>query len=248
MTKGRGYTTHSASNPLRLFDFERRSACPTRVVIEILPCGVCHSDVHNARNDWGHSLYPMVPGHEIVGCALEVAADVNRFMVGDSVGVGCKVDSCQTCAACSNGLEQYYDTGAHNAVDSHDGLPIFGGYSDRIVVSGQFVLRIPDRPDRPDRKGTAPLLCAGITTWSPLRHWNVVQGSKVTVIGLGGLGYMALKLAKALGADVTLRTRSPGKEAAGRRLGADHVIVSTNAAHMATVAGKFDLLIDTVPY
>ncbi|WP_175817385.1 NAD(P)-dependent alcohol dehydrogenase [Burkholderia diffusa] len=246
--KARGYAAHSASSPLRLFDFERRNARASDVVIEILYCGVCHSDVHNARNDWGRSMYPMVPGHEIIGRVLEVGADVTRFKVGDSVGVGCMVDSCRACLACSKGLEQYCETGAtytYNAVDPHDGLPTFGGYSDRIVVSEQFVLSIPDGLDL---KGTAPLLCAGITTWSPLRHWNVGQGSKVAVIGLGGLGHMALKFAKALGAEVTLLTRSPGKEADARRLGADHVIVSTDEAHMATVVGKFDLVIDTVPY
>nr|WP_230951617.1 NAD(P)-dependent alcohol dehydrogenase [Burkholderia diffusa] len=248
MMKARGYAAHSASSPLRLFDFERRDARATDVVIQILYCGVCHSDVHNARNDWGRSRYPMVPGHEIVGRVLEVGAEVTRFKIGDSVGVGCMVDSCQACAACSRGLEQYCEAGAtytYNAVDPHDGLPTFGGYSDRIVVPEQFVVGIPDGLDL---KGTAPLLCAGITTWSPLRHWNVGRESKVAVVGLGGLGHMALKFAKALGAEVTLLTRSPDKKADAHRLGADHVLVSTDATQMATVANTFDLVIDTVPY
>jgi uncharacterized zinc-type alcohol dehydrogenase-like protein len=243
-----GYATQSAQAALAPYRFERRLPRPDDVVIEILYCGVCHSDLHQARNDWGRSLYPMVPGHEIIGRVLSVGAEVTRFKPGDQVGVGCMVDSCQHCAACEHGLEQYCQeipTYTYNAIDRHDNLPTFGGYSEKIVVSDKFVLNIPDGLDL---KGAAPLLCAGITTWSPLRHWQVGKGSKVAVIGLGGLGHMALKLGKALGAQVTLFTRSPGKETDARRLGADMVVLSTDEAQMAAVTGQFDLIIDTVPY
>jgi uncharacterized zinc-type alcohol dehydrogenase-like protein len=243
-----GYATQSAQAALAPYRFERRLPRPDDVVIEILYCGVCHSDLHQARNDWGRSLYPMVPGHEIIGRVLSVGAEVTRFKPGDHVGVGCMVDSCQHCAACEHGLEQYCQeipTYTYNAIDRHDNLPTFGGYSEKIVVSDKFVLTIPDGLDL---KGAAPLLCAGITTWSPLRHWQVGKGSKVAVIGLGGLGHMALKLGKALGAQVTLFTRSPGKETDARRLGADMVVLSTDEAQMAAVTGQFDLIIDTVPY
>lgn len=189
----------------------------------------------------------MVPGHEIVGRVRSVGASVTRFKAGDQVGVGCMVDSCQHCAACDQGLEQYCDEGStytYNGVDRHDHTPTYGGYSESIVTSEKFVLRIPDGLDL---AGAAPLLCAGITTWSPLRHWKVGPVSKVAVVGLGGLGHMALKLAKALGAEVTLFTRSPGKDADARRLGAGRVILSTDADQMDSVKGEFDLIIDTVP-
>lgn len=246
--KALGYATHSPTDDLALFQFERSEPRADDVVIEILYCGVCHSDLHNARNDWGWSIYPMVPGHEIVGCVLSVGSKVARFQPGDSVAVGCMVDSCRQCDPCEIGLEQYCKNGAtytYGGVDRHDHLPTYGGYSDRIVVSDRFVLKVPDGLDL---AGAAPLLCAGITTWSPLRHWKVDPDSRVAVIGLGGLGHMALKLAKALGAQVTLFTRSPGKEADARRLGADHIVLSSDAAQMAAVIGRFDLIIDTVPY
>ncbi|HYQ40165.1 MAG TPA: NAD(P)-dependent alcohol dehydrogenase [Pseudomonas sp.] len=243
-----GYAAQSATDALAPFRFERRDPRASDVVIEVLYCGVCHSDLHQARNDWNNSLYPMVPGHEVIGRVVSVGSAVTRFQPGDHVGVGCMVDSCQHCAACAQGLEQYcaeFPTLTYNGVDRHDGLPTFGGYSEQIVVSDQFVLKIPAGLDL---AGAAPLLCAGITTWSPLRHWKVGPGSKVAVIGLGGLGHMGLKLAKGLGADVTLFTRSPGKEDDARRLGADRIVLSTDAAQMAAVAGQFDLIIDTVPY
>ena len=244
----RGYATHSPIDELEPFQFERRDPRPDDVVIDILFCGVCHSDLHQAQNDWGNSKYPMVPGHEIVGRVVSVGSAVTRFKVGDAVGVGCMVDSCQHCHACEEGLEQYCEGGhvmTYNDVDRHDGRPTYGGYSEKIVVSDKFVLKVPESLDL---AGAAPLLCAGITTWSPLRHWQVGPGSKVAVIGLGGLGHMGLKLAKALGADVTLFTRSPGKEADARRLGADRIVLSTDPAQMAAVKNRFDLIIDTVPY
>lgn len=242
-----GYATHSATSKIEPFQFERRDLRPNDVEIDILYCGVCHSDIHQARNDWGNSLYPMVPGHEIVGKVLSVGPDVTQFKVGDTVGVGCMVDSCQSCHACEQGLEQYCEneqTPTYNGLDRLDHSPTFGGYSQRIVVSDQFVLNIPESLDL---KAVGPLLCAGITTWSPLRHWKVGKESKVAVVGLGGLGHMALKLAKALGAHVTLFTRSPGKEDDARRLGAHDIVISTNESEMTAVKGKFDLIIDTVP-
>ncbi|MGB4874618.1 MAG: NAD(P)-dependent alcohol dehydrogenase [Candidatus Competibacter sp.] len=243
-----GYATHSPTDPLAPYRFERREPRPNDVTIEILYCGVCHSDLHTARNDWKNTTYPVVPGHEIIGRVVSVGADVTRFKAGDTVGVGCMVDSCQHCPACEQGLEQYCEAFpilTYNAVDSHDQMPTFGGYSQKIVVTDKFVLKVPDGLDL---AGTAPLLCAGITTWSPLRHWKVGKGSKVAVVGLGGLGHMALKLAKALQAEVTLFTRSPGKEQDARRLGADRIVLSTDAEQMEAARNRFDLIIDTVPY
>ena len=247
-TQVRGYAAFSAQQPLGLFRFDRRSLREDDVAIEIQYCGVCHSDLHNARNDWGNAKYPMVPGHEIIGRVVQVGASVTRFQVGDAVGVGCMVDSCGRCASCTRGLEQYCENQAtytYNGVDPRDGSTTYGGYSERIVVSQEFVLRVPDTLDL---AGAAPLLCAGITTWSPLRHWKVGSGSRVGVVGLGGLGHMALKLAKALGAEVTLFTRSPGKEDDARRLGADRIVLSIDPAAMSANMGRFDLIIDTVPY
>ena len=244
----RGYAAQSATTPLAPHSFERRESRADDVVIDILYCGVCHSDLHQARNEWGNSLYPLVPGHEIVGRVASVGAQVSRFKPGDLVGVGCLVDSCQHCAACEQGLEQYckeIPTFTYNSRDRRDGMMTYGGYSERIVVNDKFVLRIPEGVDP---KAAAPLLCAGITTWSPLRHWKIGKGHKVAIVGLGGLGHMGLKFAKALGADVTLFTRSPGKEAEARRLGADHVVLSTDEKQMAAVAGHFDFILDTVPH
>jgi uncharacterized zinc-type alcohol dehydrogenase-like protein len=242
-----GYAAHSSNDSLAPHHFERRDPRTDDVVIKILYCGICHSDLHQVRNDWGGSTYPIVPGHEIIGCVVSVGSDVTRFTPGDHVGVGCMVDSCRNCGPCHSGLEQYCDqtaTFTYNSVDRHDHMPTFGGYSEKIVVSEKFVLKIPDGLDL---KGAAPLLCAGITTWSPLRHWKVGKGSKVAVIGLGGLGHMALKLAKALGADVTLFSRTPSKEQDARRLGADNVVLSTDDRQMESVKGQFELIIDTVP-
>lgn len=243
-----GYATHSAADTLAPYRFERREPRADDVVIKILYCGVCHSDLHQARNDWNNSIYPVVPGHEIIGRVIGIGPDVTRFKPGDHVGVGCMVDSCRHCAACEHGLEQYceqFPTLTYNAFDRHDKMPTFGGYSEKIVVSDKFVLKVPDGLDL---AGAAPLLCAGITTWSPLRHWKIGKDSKMAVIGLGGLGHMALKLARALGADVTLFTRSQGKEQDARRLGAHRIVLSTDEGQMAAVKGQFDLIIDTVPY
>ena len=247
VTKVLGYAVHSAQDRLAPWSFERRDPRPDDVVIDILYCGVCHSDVHNVRNDWGHATYPMVPGHEIIGRVAAVGSKVTRFKAGDSVGVGCMINSCQHCKPCLRGLEQYCDEGSaytYDGVDRHDHMPTYGGYSENIIVCDKFVLKVPEGVDL---KGAAPLLCAGITTWSPLRHWKVGKGSQVAVIGLGGLGHMGLKLAKALGAEVTLFTRSPGKEADARRLGADKIVISADASQMAAVKGRFDVIIDTVP-
>lgn len=243
-----GYAAQSTTSPLAPFRFERRAPRPDDVSIEILYCGVCHSDLHMAHNDWGFSFYPLVPGHEIIGRVTAVGDGVSRFNVGDIVGVGCLVDSCRHCPSCVQGLEQYCREGntmTYGSYDRHDRRPTYGGYSERIVVSDAFVVKVPKNLDL---AGAAPLLCAGITTWSPLRHWKVGPGSKVAVVGLGGLGHMALKLARALGAEVTLFTRSPGKEADARRLGAHDIELSTDAAQMEAAQERFDLIIDTVPY
>ena len=244
----KGYAALAVKEDLVPHSFVRRDPREDDVVIEILFSGVCHSDIHSAYNDWGGATYPMVPGHEIIGRVVHVGKSVTKFAVGDLAGVGCMVDSCQHCSACEHGLEQYCEEGntlTYNDTDRHDGLPTFGGYSDKIVVTEKFVVKVPEGIDL---RGAAPLLCAGITTWSPLRHWQVGQGSKVAVVGLGGLGHMAIKIAKALGADVTLFTRSPGKEADARRLGASHVVLSTDSEQMKAAANQFDLIIDTVPY
>ncbi|HEY0207687.1 NAD(P)-dependent alcohol dehydrogenase [Acerihabitans sp.] len=243
-----GYAARSAQSPLAPLEFTRRDPRPDDVVLEVLYCGVCHSDLHQARNDWGISAYPVVPGHEVVGRVTSVGKDVTKFKPGDFAGIGCMVDSCRQCSPCRHGLEQYCEEGnvqTYNGVDRHDGLPTYGGYSNTIVASQDFVLRMPAGIDL---QAAAPLLCAGITTWSPLRRWKIGQGSKVAVIGLGGLGHMALKLANALGADVTLFTRSANKEADARRLGAHHIVLSTDDAQVAAVKNQYDLIIDTVPY
>jgi alcohol dehydrogenase (NADP+) len=246
-TNTRGYAAQSATAPVAPFSFTRRDLRADDVAIDILYCGICHTDIHQARNEWGRSKYPMVPGHEIVGRVSTVGKDVTGFKAGDLVGVGCMVDSCQHCASCKEGLEQFCEEGAsftYNATDRHDGSTTMGGYSERILVSDKFVVRIPSNLDA---KAAAPLLCAGITLYSPLRHWGVKKGSKVGIVGLGGLGHMGLKLAKAMGADVTLFTRTPGKEPEAKRLGADHVVISTDPKQMQAMAGRFDLVIDTVP-
>jgi len=242
------FAAQSATGPLEHFAFERRAPRPDDVVIDIHYCGVCHTDLHLARNHGGFTTYPIVPGHEIIGRVREVGARVSRFKAGDMVGVGCMVDSCQHCQPCLKGWEQDCVEGStftYNSIDRQDDTVTYGGYSDSIVVRDTFVLSLPDGLDP---AGAAPLLCAGITTWSPLHRWNVGKDSKVAVIGLGGLGHMALKLAKALGADVTLFTRSAGKEEDALRLGANHVVQSSDPQQMQAVAGRFDVIIDTVPY
>jgi uncharacterized zinc-type alcohol dehydrogenase-like protein len=241
-----GYAAHSGTTPLVPFSFERREPRANDVAIEILFCGVCHSDIHMSRSEWRPADYPCVPGHEIVGRVTAVGAEVSRFKEGDLVGVGCLVDSCRSCQPCKDGLEQYCEvgaTGTYGGKDRIDGTVTMGGYSDKVLVREEFVVRLPDGMDP---AGAAPLLCAGITTYSPLRHWKVGPGSKVGVVGLGGLGHMAVKLAHAMGAEVTLFTTSPGKEADARRLGAAHVVLSRDAAQMAAVYRSLDLIINTV--
>jgi len=204
-------------------------------------------DLKDARNDWGGTIYPSVPGHEIIGRVTKIGNEVTKFKIGDLVGVGCLVDSCQTCNSCKQDLEQYClngSTGTYNGKDKHSGGYTFGGYSEKVIVRQEFVLHIPENLDI---AAAAPLLCAGITTWSPLKHWNVKAGSKVAVVGLGGLCHMAIKLAKGLGASVTLFSRTPGKIQDALDLGADEVVISTDADQMKSVQGKFDLIIDTVP-
>ncbi|NDL63262.1 NAD(P)-dependent alcohol dehydrogenase [Acerihabitans arboris] len=243
-----GYAAQSATAPLAPFEFTRRDPRPDDVVIEVLYCGVCHSDLHQARNDWGFSAYPVVPGHEAIGRVISVGKEVTKFKPGDYAGIGCMVDSCRECSPCRHGLEQYCEEGniqTYNGIDRHDRMPTYGGYSQTILASQDFVLKMPAGIDL---KAAAPLLCAGITTWSPLRHWKIGKGSKVAVVGLGGLGHMALKLANALGAGVTLFTRSADKEQDARRLGAHHIVLSTDDAQVAAAKGQFDLIIDTVPY
>lgn len=247
-TNVKAYGTAAADAPLKQMDIKRRNITATDIEIEILYCGVCHSDLHTARNDWGFTTYPVVPGHEIVGKVTKVGSDVTKLKVGDFAAVGCLVDSCRSCDNCKDDLEQYCTngfTGTYNGADKHLGSMTFGGYSEKIVVDEDFVLKVPSNLDL---AATAPLLCAGITTWSPLRHWKVGKGSKVAVVGLGGLGHMAIKLAKGLGAQVTLFSRTPDKEKDALELGADAVIISTDDSQMNTVNGKFDLIIDTVPY
>lgn len=233
--------------PLAPFKFERRALRPNDVAMQILYCGVCHSDLHQARDDWGFSRYPIVPGHEIVGRVTEVGSQVTRYKVGDAVAVGCMVDSCQQCDQCRKGEEQLCrenNTQTYNSLDRITREPTYGGYSKHLVVREEFVLRVPDGLDLAK---AAPLLCAGITTYSPLRTWNAGPGSRVAVIGLGGLGHMAVKLAAGLGADVTVLSRTPDKLDDARALGADKLLVSSDAKAMAAARSSFDLIIDTVP-
>lgn len=244
----KAFGAKTADADLKELNINRREVTPKDIEIDILFCGVCHSDLHTVRNDWGGTIYPTVPGHEIVGKITNIGSAITKFKVGDLVGVGCLVDSCRTCDSCKKDMEQYCltgFTGTYNGTDAHLEGHTFGGYSEKVVVDEHFVLKVPTNLDL---ASVAPLLCAGITTWSPLKHWNVKQGSKVAVVGLGGLGHMAIKLAKGLGANVTLFSRTPGKTKDAKNLGADEVIISTDDKQMNSVNGKFDLIIDTVPY
>ncbi|RUO32129.1 hydroxyacid dehydrogenase [Aliidiomarina sedimenti] len=246
MLKSVGYAAHTSDKPLQHFSFERREPGEQDVQIDILYCGVCHSDLHLARNEWGGSVFPMVPGHEIVGKVAKVGSKVTKFKVGDTVGVGCMVDSCKHCENCDDGYEQYCDNGfiaTYNSEEKQTGGMTYGGYSNNIVVTEDFVLRVDDSLDL---AGVAPLLCAGITTYSPLRHWGVKAGHKVAVVGLGGLGHMGVKLAKAMGAEVTMITTSPSKVGDAKRLGADHVIISKNEDEMKAARNRFDFILNTV--
>lgn len=243
----KAYAATSPTSGLAPHAFNRRDLRADDVAIEIDYCGVCHTDIHFVENDWGMTRYPVVPGHEIIGRVTAVGAEVKGFNVGDTVGVGCMVDSCRSCSACQSGLEQYCLEGmtlTYNGQDRHDGSMTLGGYSTRIVVSDRFVVRVPDALDPAT---AAPLLCAGITTYSPLRHYGVGAGHKVGVVGMGGLGHMGVKFAKALGAEVTLFTRSEAKVREAHKQGADHVVVSTDEAQMAAAAGTLDFILDTVP-
>jgi alcohol dehydrogenase (NADP+) len=246
MLPTKGYATHAAETPLKPFSFQRREPTATDVQIEILFCGVCHSDLHIARNEWGRTTYPCVPGHEIAGRIVKIGRDVSKFKPGDLAAVGCLVDSDRVCENCRAGLEQFCEQGAtltYNSEDRHTGGITYGGYSTSIVVDQDFVLRLSDKLDL---AAAAPLLCAGITTYSPLRKWKVGRGQKVAVIGLGGLGHMALKFANAFGAEVTLFTTSPGKAADAKRFGAHSVVISTDEESMKKHQKRFDFIIDTV--
>jgi uncharacterized zinc-type alcohol dehydrogenase-like protein len=244
-THTRAYAAQHATAPLAPFHFERRPPGPHDVAIEILFCGVCHSDLHTVRNEWHNTMYPSVPGHEIVGRVLTVGEAVTRFKAGDAVGVGCMVDSCQHCASCAEGLEQYCEngfTGTYNG-PMFGGENTYGGYSSSIVVNEKFVLGVSHTEQL---AAVAPLLCAGITTYSPLRQWNVGKGHKVGIVGLGGLGHMGVKIAAAMGAHVVLFTTSPDKKADELRLGASEVVVSKNEDEMAAHANSFDFILNTV--
>ena len=241
-----GIAAHDAASPLAPWRFERRDVGAHDVQIQILFCGICHSDLHTVRGEWGPCAYPQVPGHEIVGRVVSVGSGVTQWKAGDLVGVGCMVDSCQHCQPCADGLEQYCDngmTGTYGGKEKETGRPTQGGYSTGIVVNEKFVLRVPENLDP---AGVAPLLCAGITTWSPLRQWKAGPGSRVGVVGIGGLGHMAVKLAAALGAHVVVLTTSPSKAEDARRLGAHEVVVSRDAAAMKALRNSLDLIIDTV--
>ncbi len=247
MSNAIGYAAQDPSTPLAPYSFTRRDVGPNDVQIDILYCGVCHSDLHTARNEWNNTLYPSVPGHEIVGRVTAVGEAVSRFKVGDIAGVGCLVDSCRTCPSCGEGLEQYCEngfTGTYNGPAFGGGENTLGGYSDTIVVDQHFVLRISH--DEASLAAVAPLLCAGITTYSPLRQWKVGPGQKIGVVGLGGLGHMAVKIANAMGAHVVLFTTSPDKKEDALRLGASEVVVSKNRDEMAAHVNSFDFILNTV--
>ncbi|MEP6834022.1 MAG: NAD(P)-dependent alcohol dehydrogenase [Gemmatimonas sp.] len=246
MIPTKGFAAYDATSPLRAWQFERRDIGANDVHMEILFCGVCHSDLHTVKGEWGGIAYPQIPGHEIVGRVVGVGNAVTSHKVGDMVGVGCMVDSCQSCPSCAEGLEQYCEkgmTGTYGGIEKETGRPTQGGYSKNIVVNEKFVLRIPANLPL---AGVAPLLCAGITTFSPLRQWKVGPGMRVGVVGLGGLGHMAIKLASAMGADVVLLTRSAGKAEDAKRLGASEVIVSGDPDAMKKAAGTLHVIIDTV--
>ncbi|RZZ88347.1 NAD(P)-dependent alcohol dehydrogenase [Pseudoxanthomonas winnipegensis] len=247
MSQAHGYAATSADAPLAPFVFERRTPGPHDVQMDILYCGICHSDLHTARNEWQNTIFPSVPGHEIVGRVTAVGSEVKGFKVGDLAGVGCMVDSCRTCPSCAAGEEQYCDngfTGTYNGPLFGGGENTYGGYSDHVVVDERYVLRVTHGTD--NLAAVAPLLCAGITVYSPMAHWQVGPGQSVGVVGLGGLGHMAVKIAKALGAHVVLFTTSESKREDGKRLGADEVVISKDPEQMAAQAGKLDFILNTV--
>ncbi len=245
MLKTHGYAAQSADSALVPFNFERREPRANDVQIEILYCGVCHSDIHQARNEWGNARYPMVPGHEIIGKVTALGSAVNDFTIGETVGVGCMVDSCHTCPDCQDHQEQFCNatTFTYNSEDKISGGNTHGGYSTQIVVDRHFVLHVPDKLNP---AAAAPLLCAGITTYSPLRHWKIGKGHKVGIVGLGGLGHMGVKLARAMGAEVVLFTTSPKKVEDAKKLGAHDVVLSKNPDDMQKHLLSFDFILDTV--
>lgn len=246
MTPTNAYAAPAAGAALAPFQFNRRHPGPHDVKIEILYCGVCHSDIHQVRDEWGGSIFPMVPGHEIVGRITETGSAVTSFKVGDLAGIGCFVDSCRTCPSCQAGEEQYCDegmTGTYNSYERDGRTPTYGGYSTHIVVDEKYTLHVSDKLPL---EGVAPLLCAGITTYSPLRHWKVGKGDKVAIVGLGGLGHMGVKFAVSFGAEVTVISTSAGKEADARKLGAHHFAVSKDPAQMRKLRNEFDFILDTV--
>lgn len=242
----KAYAAQNATTPLAPFNFERRDVGPHDVQIEILYCGVCHSDIHQARSEWGPAIYPLVPGHEIVGRVVSVGSEVRKFKAGDLAGVGCFVDSCRTCENCRAGIEQYCQVGMNSTYNSYekDGkTPTYGGYSTQIVVDENYTLRVSEKLPL---SGVAPLLCAGITTYSPLRHVGVKKGDKVAVLGLGGLGHMAVKFAASFGAEVTMLSSSPSKEADAKKLGAHHFALTSDKETMKKLANRFDYILNTV--
>ena len=246
MLKTKSYAVQNPKDTFKPFQFDRRDPTPQDVVIEILYCGICHSDIHQARDEWGGAMYPMVPGHEIVGRVTQVGSEVRNFKVGDLAGVGCFVDSCRVCSSCKEGLEQYCDkgfSGTYNATEQDGKTPTFGGYSSQIVVDEKYTLKVPANLPL---QNVAPLLCAGITTYSPLKHFNVGPGHKVAIVGLGGLGHMGVKLAAAMGADVTVLSTSPAKEKDAQRLGAHHFVVTKDPKNMEALAETFDFILDAV--
>ena len=246
MISAKGYAAQTATTPLTPFSFERRDPGPRDVAIQIEYCGVCHSDIHLTRNEWGGSAFPMVPGHEIIGRVTAVGSDVTKFKTGDRAGVGCMVDSCRTCTNCADGEEQYCSAGTtftYNSPDIESGGQTYGGYSNMIVVDEAFALRVSPKLDP---ASAAPLLCAGITTYSPLRHWNAGPGKTVGIVGLGGLGHMALQFARSFGAHVIQFTTSPSKKADALRLGAHEVVMVNDPNALAARKGSLDLIVDTV--
>ncbi|RDC64707.1 NAD(P)-dependent alcohol dehydrogenase [Adhaeribacter pallidiroseus] len=246
MMPTKGYAVQDATEPLGPFSFERREVGEHDVLISILYCGVCHSDVHQVRNEWGGSIYPMVPGHEIVGRISKVGSQVTKFKEGDLAGVGCFVDSCRTCHSCKEGLEQYcevHTASTYNGLEMDRKTPTYGGYSNQIVVDENYTLKVSEKLDL---SRVAPLLCAGITTYSPLRQWKVGAGHKLGVVGLGGLGHMAVKLGASMGAEVTVLSTSPSKEADAKELGAHKFAVTRNPEHLKEYTNYFDFILDTV--
>ncbi|MGJ8685511.1 MAG: NAD(P)-dependent alcohol dehydrogenase [Nonlabens sp.] len=247
MKEVKAYAAQDKDAPLKEININRRDLLDNDVAIDIKYCGVCHSDIHAKLNDWGNAKYPIVPGHEIIGEVTAVGSDVSKYKVGDLVGVGCMVDSCQTCSACEEDQEMWCENGStstYNSKDKHLGGHTLGGYSKSIVVRDEFVLKIPTNLDT---QAVAPLLCAGITTYSPLKHWNVKKGDKVGVVGLGGLGHMGIKFAAAMGAETVMITTSSEKAKDAKRLGADHVIISKNDDEMKEHKDSFDFILNTIP-